>query len=127
MHLTHRTSRGSESDEVQLDFLIAVLHGPEIERPTRNFIHERNGEAEAGAIDGLQIMFARITRVDPQVVKRRRLKVPETTFVLFATIRTQDAPKGPRRQARPTQELAAPAVGVSPALQDGQLRCAAAE
>src|SRR4029453_8958764 len=69
-----------------------------------------------------------LARVDAEMFKGRRLKVPELVLVFLAAVRTQDPTEGPDHEAGRTLERAASAFERSTrALQDRELRRAAAK
>src|SRR5689334_16865404 len=124
---TTRSGRTSESDEIQLYFLVVVIARPEIERRACDLVHDGDRDSEASEIDGLQIVFTGVTGVDTKMVERRRTVVAETTFVFFAASRAPDAGDRPPGETRRAQQLPAAAVAFAGAFEDRQLRHTAAE
>src|SRR5687767_7888042 len=125
---TTRSGRStSEPDQIQFDFLIAVVARPQIQWSAGHLVHERDRIALASQINRLQIMPARVTRVDTKMIERRGMKVAETMFVFLATLGAPNASERPRGEAGRANELSAAAVGPTSAHQDRKLRSASAE
>src|SRR5256885_2252389 len=101
----------SEADEIQLNLLVSVLACPQIEWRSSDFVHQRHGQTKSSEIDTLQVAMTALACVEAQVLECGRLEVPEPSFVLFAAVRTQDAPEGPLREAHCAQEQTTAAFG----------------
>src|SRR5262245_15368235 len=123
-----RPKSRSETNQVELDFSVAVFLRPYVERGRGDLVDEGHGKAEAAAIAGLEVPPAAVARVQPDVLERRRAKIPEPALVILAAGGTAHAAAGPACQAGRTQQLAAPAfqrIGTR-SFEDRQLWCAAA-
>ena len=52
---------GLEPHKVRMNFLIALLDGPDVKRRSGHFVHDRNCKAINGHVDRLQVILTGIT------------------------------------------------------------------
>src|SRR5690348_640037 len=116
---TTRSGRNtSESDEVQLDLLIVVIARPQVERRAGDLVHDGDGDAQAGEIDRLEIVFAGVTGVDTKMIERGRTVVAQAMFVFFPASRAPDARERPPGETRRALQSATAAVGFAGAFEN---------
>jgi len=60
----------SQPDEVQFDLRVAVFGSPEIQRRGGDFINQWLSFAESCQVDAFDVVFARLTRFDSDVIVR---------------------------------------------------------
>jgi hypothetical protein len=117
----------TQAQLVHLDFLVAALDRPHVERAGRDLIDEWNGDTESGQIDGLEIAPARVAGVDAKVVELGGDEIAELALIFFGAVRAEDPPPRPVRRARRADEGAAARIRGAVAAQHGELRRPAAE
>src|SRR4029079_15630555 len=66
----YHSVRESQPDQVQLDFLVAALLRPEVQRRARDLVDDRDGQAQPCEVDGLQVVPAGLARIDAQMGER---------------------------------------------------------
>ena len=113
--------------EVQFDLLVPAIARPEIERRAGHFVDERHGQAKPRQVDALEVMAARVTSIDAQVIEGRAVKVPQLPIVFFPAKGTHDPAEGPPRQTRGAQQQTAAALEIACAMKNRQLRRASAK
>ena len=85
-----------------MQFGVAMLTRPEIERNGCQFVYERLGAPIFREIDALNICLAGVARLDPNVIEFASREHREMLVVLLAASRTNDPPKLPFGEAEGT-------------------------
>src|ERR671912_2273789 len=120
--------KSSKTDEVQLDLRVAVLARPHVQRRRRDFVHQRDGEAEPRQVNSLDVMQAGVAGFDSDVLELRRLKITELRRSLLAAVSTDDTPERPGGEARRADQAPPPAFRPRlGGLKEADLRLAPAE
>src|SRR6266540_1018621 len=126
-HTVAKLRQMLQSDEIQLDLLIAVVACPQIERRACHLVNERDGHAEPRTIHRLDIPPTGLARIEPQMLEGRRLKVREFVLVLFAAPCTDHAAERPQSETGPALQRTSGAIAAGGFVENGNLRRAAAE
>src|SRR5436309_1992189 len=96
-----RKGKSLQADEIQFDLLVPVFTCPRVQRRAGDFIDDGHGDAETRQVDALEVVAARVARLDAEVIERGRLKVSEPALVFLAAVRAQHTSKRPRRETGP--------------------------
>src|SRR5262245_19773537 len=95
--------------EIQFDLPVSPLDRPRVERDAGHFVDEGYRQAEFTEIDRLEIVPARLARIDPEMRKLVRLVVAEPPLVLLAAGDADDATVGPAVETVGALQLSAAA------------------
>ena len=102
--------RGSGSQEVWEDPLVAVFISPQSQRNRREIIHHWDGVAILRKVDRAQKMVTGVASFDANVRKLFRNKYRQRLFVVFAAVRAKKSAKLPFRAAERAQQESLSAV-----------------
>jgi hypothetical protein len=72
-----------------------VFVRPDVQRRRRDFVHQRDGEAQPRQVNSFDVMLASVAGFDSDVLVLRRLKISEFRRALLAAVRADDTPDGP--------------------------------
>src|SRR6266550_2851030 len=88
-----------------------MLVGPNIQCRRRNLIYQWNSKAKSREVYAFDVMPARITGFDTDVVVFGGVKISEFCWPLFVTISASDAPERPINRAGCTYKASVTTLG----------------
>ena len=95
-----------------MEFSVSVLLRPKIKRNGSEFVDQRLGESVLGEVDGLDVGFAGIAALDPDVRKGFSGVDGQLGMILLAAPGTDDAPEVPFGQAEAAEQASAASIAL---------------